>query len=315
MPSEQRLTQRELPSGVGTLVTRVFGDVDDLARTAEGVSTQVCRIRRGDETFYLRLGPDGMDLGPEVEIHERLRALGVRVADIVHYEPFADEVATSFAITSEVRGVPLIGCDDERVSRAVAREAGRELALLNSIETEGFGWLLRDGRPGLRGNHAVWSAWVDGVIPDGAREALAAAIGPQRVDRLDRLVTDERGSAPGPSRLAHGDFDVSQIFHADGAYTGIIDLGDALAAPVQYDLAHFLVHDTEENRYALLADVIAGYREIAATAVDEDVLVRVGVLLAVARHSWVLAAFGAAAVDHPLMRWMNERICELIGRL
>ena len=309
------MTQREIPAGVGELVRRVLGDVDGIERTAEGVSTQVCRIRRGDETLYVRLGPDGMDMAPEVEAHERLRALGVRVAEIVHYEPFATEVGTSIAITSEIRGGPLIRCDDERVSCAVAHEAGRDLALLNSIETEGFGWLLRDGRPGLRGNHPLWSSWVERVIASGARDALVTVIGAARVERLDRLICDESAKPPGPSRLAHGDFDVSQIFHADGAYTGIIDLGDALAAASHYDLAHFLVHDTEQNRYALLQYVISGYREASGNVVDEDVLVRTGILLAVARHSWTLGTFGVAAVDHPFMRWMNDRICELIDRL
>ena len=78
--------------------------------------------------------------------------------------------------------------------------------------------------------------------------------------------------------------------------------------------AHFLVHDTEQNRYALLGDVIAGYREINDADIDERDLVSIGTLLAVARHTWVLARFGAAAVDHPYMRWMTGRIRTLLAR-
>jgi aminoglycoside phosphotransferase (APT) family kinase protein len=307
--------QREIPSGVEALVHRVLGDVDHIERTAEGVSTQVCRISRGDETLYLRIAEgDGLDMAPEVEAHARLCAIGVRVAEIVHYEPLADEVGRSVAITSEIRGTSLIGCDDERVSRNVAHAAGRDLALFNSVETTGFGWLRRDGGPGLRGPHEMWATWVEGVIADGARDVFVAVAGADRVDRLDRVIADQAARPPWRSRLAHGDFDVSQIFHADGAYTGIIDLGDALAAPPHYDLGHFLVHDTEQNRYELLPDVVAGYREINEVDVDERDLMGIGILLAVARHTWVLARFGAAAVDHPYVRWMNGRIIELLDR-
>jgi aminoglycoside phosphotransferase (APT) family kinase protein len=310
------LTERAVPAGVDALVRRVLGDVDSIERTAEGVSTQVCRIRRSGETLYLRIAEDDdLEMAPEVEAHERLRALGVRVAEIVHYEPRAEEVGRSVAITSEIPGMALIGCDDERVSRDVARAAGRDLALLNSVETHGFGWLRRDGRPGLRGEHDAWAWWVERVIADGARDHLVTATGAHRVERLDRVIADEAARPPGPSRLAHGDFDVSQIFHADGAYTGIIDLGDALAAPPHYDLSHFLVHDGEQNRYALLEDVIAGYREITDAQIDERDLLSVGILLAVARHTWVLARFGTPALDHPYVRWMNGRIVDLLDRI
>lgn len=309
------MTTREVPAGVDALVRRVLGDVDSIERTAEGVSTQVCRIRRGGETLYLRLAEDDdLDMAPEVEAHERLRALGVRVAEVVHYEPRAEEVGRSFTITSEIRGTSLIACDDELVSRTVAHAAGRDLALLNSVSTEGFGWLRRDGRRTLRGMHDAWSSWVEGVIADGAREHLVTTMGGKRVERLDRVIAEEAAKAAVASRLAHGDFDVSQIFHADGTYTGIIDLGDILGAPSHYDLGHFLVHDTEQNRYPLLPDVIEGYRDVDDDEIVEHGLVTVGILLAVARHTWALARFGAAALGHPYVRWMNERIASLLDR-
>jgi aminoglycoside phosphotransferase (APT) family kinase protein len=305
----------EIPRGVDALVARVLGDVDGIERAVEGVSTEVCRIDRGEEVFFLRLAREGSDMSPEVEAHERLRALGVRVADVIHYEPLAEETGGSVAITTAVPGTSLIGCGEEQTSRQVARAAGRDLALLNSVETDGFGWALRDGLPGLRGPYGSWSSWVREAVAPDARPLLAAAIGAEDVAAIERLIAEEVDRPNVSPRLAHGDFDVSQIFHSDGAYTGIIDLGDLQGAHWNHDLAHFLLHDTEQNEYALLPDVIAGYVDVAGVDVDENALIRNGVLQAVFNQSRVLVHFGEGAIDHPYMRMIFDRIKGLIERL
>jgi hypothetical protein len=43
-----------------------------------------------------------------------------------------------------VAGEPLAGGADEAMAQAVTREAGRDLALLNTIEISEFGWIRRD---------------------------------------------------------------------------------------------------------------------------------------------------------------------------
>lgn len=304
-----------IPSGVEALVARVLGDVDHIERAAEGVSTEVCRIDRGDAEFYLRLAQEGSDMSPEVEAHDRLRALGVRVADVIHYEPLSEETGRSIAFTTAILGTPLIGCADERTSRHVARAAGRDLALLNTVEMDGFGWAVRDGRPGLRGKYASWASWVSDAFALDARPLLTAALGEDNVVAVERLITEEVDHPNVVPRLAHGDFDVSQVFHADGTYTGIIDLGDLQGAAWNHDLAHFLLHDTEQNEYTLLPDVIAGYVEIADVDVEEGGLVRNGVLQSVFNQSRVLVHFGERAIEHPYMRMMFGRIKGLIERL
>ena len=48
--------------------------VERIERVAEGVSTWVYRIRRGGETFYLRILPEAdATFAPEVIAHQRLR--------------------------------------------------------------------------------------------------------------------------------------------------------------------------------------------------------------------------------------------------
>ena len=61
--------------------------------------------------------------------------------------------------------------------------------------------------------------------------------------------------------LVHGDFDISHIFHANGRYSGLLDLGEIRGNNRLYDLATFVI-------FYGLPDIIAysylleGYREI-----------------------------------------------------
>jgi aminoglycoside phosphotransferase (APT) family kinase protein len=301
--------------GIDAFLVRILGDGTEPAeRVADGVSSLVYRVRRGSETLYLRLAEEGEDMAPDVEVHERLRGLGVRVADIVHYEPFADEIGRSVALTTEIAGTSLIDCTDERTSRIAARAAGRDLAVLNTVETQGWGFIDGDGRPGIRGMYATRRAWVEDVIAPDGRSHLEAAIGSADLAKLDRIVRDEAERSEPDARLAHGDFDVSQIYHCDGRYAGIIDLGDMLGAEWHYDLAHFLVHDGEQNAYELLGDVLDGYREVHPVDIEPNDLVLTGVLLAVFRHTRVLARFGEGALTHPYISWMTGRIRTLVER-
>lgn len=53
----------------------------------EGVSTQVYRLGRGAETFYLRVLPEvGATFAPEAHAHTLLRRQGVRVPEVVYWE-------------------------------------------------------------------------------------------------------------------------------------------------------------------------------------------------------------------------------------
>jgi hypothetical protein len=68
----------------------------------DGVSTQVYRLVRGPETFYLRLAEEtDENLETDAELHRRLLALGVRVPQVVFVEPFDEAIGTSVAITKD----------------------------------------------------------------------------------------------------------------------------------------------------------------------------------------------------------------------
>lgn len=200
----------------------VVGRDAQIERTPEGVSRQVYRVERdGRVEFAVVAEEAGEDLTVEARVLDELRALGVPVPEVVRVGPFEDR---SILVITEVPGEDLGRCTDERAARAVAREAGRHLASINTIAVDGWGWLDR-----------TVSTWP----PRG------------------------RDGGDAPAVLAHGDFDCTPIFQRDGRLTGFIDFGELRGAEPSYDLGHFLLHDGETGPFALFDDVVAGYRERA----------------------------------------------------
>jgi hypothetical protein len=65
------------------------------------------------------------------------------------------ELRRSVMVTSEIPVRPIEAGDRPEAIRAVYLEAGRDLAAINQIGVEGFGWIARDGAPWpLQGEHA-----------------------------------------------------------------------------------------------------------------------------------------------------------------
>jgi len=112
-------------------------------------------------------------------------------------------------IVREMPGRPLA------VSREVARgpilrAAGADLARINAVQVDGFGWIRRDGgAPRFRGVHATYRAFVE----DGAQGV--AGVAGSALDIRQRHVLSgllEASAAEDPAaRLAHGDFDGTHI--------------------------------------------------------------------------------------------------------
>ncbi len=57
--------------------------------------------------------------------------------------------------------------------------------------------------------------------------------------------------------MAHGDFDTSHIFAANGSYTGIIDFGEIRGAEPTFDLGHLALHAPDA-----LPAVLQGYASV-----------------------------------------------------
>ena len=267
-----------------------------IARAAAGVSTIVYRIGCPAGVYYLRIHSEpGATFAAEAAVHRRLRALGLHVPVVLHMDPLHPVLGRSLMLTTAVAGQAIGYVRPPAAAPAVVRAAGRELAILNQVRVHGYGWLNRLARPsGASGAepgaepaaeyptlpqwlHAHFAAPLDALGGSAYLSGPAAGKLPGLLDcACDRLREE-------PAVLAHGDFDVTHIFHrrlgARTVYSGIIDFGEIRGAHWLYDLGHFAV---EGER--LLPHLLEGYGEITPlTAADLHTLRLTSLLIAARR--------------------------------
>nr|WP_240895933.1 phosphotransferase [Kineococcus siccus] len=283
-------------------------------RTADGVSTPVYRVRRGAQTTYLRLAEEAHhDLGADAELHRRLRGLGVRVPGVLHVRASDARVGRSVLLTTEVPGVSLAEVRDRAVAARVVADAGADLAVLNGVAVDGFGFVRREGaRWPLQAEHPTHAAFVVEHLPDPWPGPLAGLFDVARLDRLAQLVSEERARALPSAVLAHGDADVTPVFCRDGRYTGLIDLGEARGAEAAFDLGHFLLHDGETLPWPLLPDLLRGYASVRPPPAAEQVH-RSAVLLGLRQLCRWLGPPRSRPLDHPAVLDRARRLRALLA--
>ncbi len=251
-----------------TIATRVIpgSDKPRVERMMSGGSTPVYRLQRGDIRGYLRLAETPHDsFGPEIAAHGLMRARGIRVPEVVYAEPFNHVLGRPLIVTTEIPGEPL-SMAPGGVPADVLVEAGRDLAAMHSIEVEGFGFVCRD-RPQAPFLTAPYPTLVD-LAREGLEmqlSALATVLSPRDAELLSDAV--ERLNQMCPPRqaiLVHGDFNGNHIYHHDGQYSGIIDLGEIRGAAPGFDLGHFALHDMVEPAAHLTAHLCRGYQDGAS---------------------------------------------------
>ncbi len=241
------------PAALDNLAKRIFPDSRvAFERTVTGVSTQVYRVRHGNEVFYLRIAEErAASLVPEVRVHTLLRERGVKAPEIVYFEPFDEALERSVMVTTEIRGEPMSLCGFDANTPAILREAGSDLARINDVPVEGFGWIRRDQQNGgtLEAEHATQRAFVLEHLEADLALLRATMLTTAEVTaaRAWRLDWDAEHA-----RLAHGDLDLSHIYQHEGRYTGMIDFGEIRGTGRFYDLGHFKLHDGETGMQRVL---------------------------------------------------------------
>ncbi|MGH8525858.1 MAG: phosphotransferase [Gammaproteobacteria bacterium] len=301
------------------LLERAFGSRTpiDYERTRDGVSTQVYRLHRGSNVFYLRIAEEEYEnLTVDAELNRRLRHRGVGVPDVVYVEPFDRVLRRSVLITNEVPGLPLSKAKSVAAAASVARAAGGDLAVLNQVPVEGFGWIRRD-QPvwPLVGVLATYGEFVTSYLPDKWPGELRLLFSTVHLGAIEAIITVERQRPLAHGHLAHGDFDTTAIFQKDGQYTGLIDFGEIRGTEPFFDLGHFSLHDGETFPALLLQHLIEGYQEVVALPPDHlDRIRRSAILLGLRQLSRWISPERARPLDYPAVRNRARRLAEMLDQ-
>jgi len=263
---------------LGPVARRVFPGAGSVSvePASPGRLLVVYRVRADGVIYYLRVAEEaGEDLTTDAQVLARLAGLGVRVPAVVHVEAEPGDLDRSFLVVAALAGQSLASRGTGEQACRAARAAGRDAALINAIEVEGFGWLRRDGSPGLRAELACYGDFVASDLPGRWPGWLAGVFTDGELDALQAVVDQERQRPVRRGHLAHGDFDATHIWLDDhGRYAGIIDFGEMRGADRHFDLGHFLLHDRAACSVPLFEDFLAGYAEAAALAGDHRDLIR-----------------------------------------
>lgn len=294
------------PAAVTALVQRIFPAARSPAveRVAEGVSTRVYRIRQGEATYYLRVLPEvDATFAPEVQVHALLAERGVRVPEALYYSPLDEGVARSVMLTTEIPGDSIARRALDEATPAILRDAGRQLALVNSVAVHGFGWVRRD-RPhvvALEAEHPSLRAFATEHL-ESDLAALAGTLLTEAECAATRGVIAAHPTWLDSEQawLAHGDFDTTPIFAHEDCYSGLIDFGEIRGADRWYDLGHFQLYDGETAPIFLLDWLLEGYQ--AVTPLPAEYRERISfasLLIAVRTLARTLGKYPRWAPRHP----------------
>ncbi len=270
-----------------THYVRTIFPVDDrliVERVVEGVSTVVYRIQTAGATHYLRIWPEPDEsFAPEMRVHRRLWRDGVHVPDVVHYEYKNAVFQRSVMVTTAITGRAIGYAQHLPTVAIIVQCAGRELAQINRMAVQGYGWIRRDGliSDGLQAEYSTLPTWLveHFEVPIRALHHYRAVATDHIAQLLTLLEVACQHFQDEPAVLAHGDFDLTHIYYHHDTYTGVIDFGEIRGAHQVYDLAHFAI----ENGL-LLPYLLQGYAEIMPLSGDVMQHIQLTGLLIAARR-------------------------------
>src|SRR5262249_34254392 len=185
---------------------------------------------------------------------------------VVHWEACNPVVERSVMITTAIKGRAIGHGAVQAELPDILRLAGRDLALLNYVPVDGFGWVRRDAPTTvetLRAEVLTEREFMLGDLDRSLDSVRGAALGTRQIDRIRDVVRDHSAQLDAVHAcLAHGDLDPTHIYSHRGHYTGIIDLGEIRGTGPCYDLGHFRFHVGETLPLSAFAYLLDGYREV-----------------------------------------------------
>ena len=115
----------------------------EITNVAEGVSTDVFRLSKNSIVLYLRVLPKEEKAILQVIAHRKMKDKNVNVPEVLFYE---EDVAMldnrSYMIVSEIAGTSVKNCNlSNKEKEKIIVDAGKQIALVNSIIVKGVGWI------------------------------------------------------------------------------------------------------------------------------------------------------------------------------
>lgn len=233
----------------------------ELERVKSGYSTYVYSVRHDGKTYYLRVMPENVSFAAEAKAHEIMLKYGVNVPKPIYFEHLNSLLGKSLMLTSEIPGQCI--CGDTKNLSNILFFAGRQLALINSINVDGFSWIDRSNFNELSGEKCTFKEYYYDKLYTDINSLQGYGFDTDAIKKLvDKAypVLDVNYAF-----LVHGDFDSSHIFFDDKQFSGIIDFGEIRGSHYLYDLGHFKLHeDIESFQY-----LCRGYNDVHILVEDD----------------------------------------------
>jgi len=236
--------------------------VISVERMMSGDTTFVYRINMTEKTYYARFLPKDGRFNIELLVHKILLEHNINIPRILFYEEENVETGLSFMIEEEMPGMSLEEAyPKDNELKKILFDAGRQLAQINRISfIEGFGVFDVRSKVKLKGEKKSFEeyffcsfeerlSFLD-MYPFTTSESMYI----RKITEIAKKKLNVKTSV-----LAVGDFSLDHIFHMNGQYTGIIDLGKSCGNNRLYDLGYFTAF--YQNR-TMLGYLLEGYQVI-----------------------------------------------------
>jgi fructosamine-3-kinase len=271
------------PEVIAEAVERATGATPiSIARVLHGEINEVYDVTNGDgERVVVRIGRRSPSLfAGERWALDAARSAGALVPRVL----LVDEIDTAderlaLCVQEHVGGLPLqhraLAAGSAEEFKQVVRDAGRNLALVHEVRSDGFGW------PVDATGNAPDDSWSE-FLTMPAREphwyrplAIDAGYAGDRFDRALAVLEAHADVYDARPRLVHGDFGAKHVL-ADERLRALIDFEVCLGGDPAYDVAAWDIYFHNTLRTDWLLD---GYREISPLDDTFDLRVRLSLML------------------------------------
>ncbi|MDP5275444.1 aminoglycoside phosphotransferase family protein [Chengkuizengella axinellae] len=283
----------------------------ELTIVTSGISTYVYRIRVKNKVYYLRILPEqNVSFAAEVKVHQTLRSKGILVPKIVHFEQKNKLIGLSIMIVEEIVGSSLIDSSYPDQLNQVLFEAGKQLALINQVKVEGFGWIDRQRWLNLVGEKKTFEEFYNSHLENDLFNISDYNFDVDEKHAIKNfLITGLTTMKRVGAHLTHGDFDFAHIYQDKGKYTGIIDFGEIMGGSPLYDLGHFKIHDGDDpTKFKNLKE---GYKEIVNLSYEEELEIELWALFVGIRRLSIIHDRPWNSYHEHLIRSVKNRLTSL----